>query len=160
MFQEKWVLARKLSHDVAPTPFDLTLQLSFCRFHERNFAPKLERQNALKNAVFSRTSRLVAGTRNTRCLRLVERAIPPVRRIATLTMARDVGSNTSSSDITPNLRYSATFCDAAADGFGITSHWSPTLRRPSRRDRSGCDELPMFAHATKALMSRLPTVIG
>ena len=84
----------------------------------------------------------------------------PVRRIATLTMTRDVGSNTSSSDIPPNLRYSATFCDAAADGFGITSHWPPTVRRLSRRDKSGCDELPMFAHATKALMSRLPTVNG
>jgi hypothetical protein len=37
-----------------PLPFDLTLQLSFCRFHERNFAPKLGRQNALENAVFSK----------------------------------------------------------------------------------------------------------
>jgi hypothetical protein len=26
------------------------------------------------------------------------------------------------------------------------------------RMKSGCDELPMFAHATEALMSRLPTV--
>jgi hypothetical protein len=28
------------------------------------------------------------------------------------------------------------------------------------RDESGCDELPMFAHASEALMSRLPTVNG
>jgi hypothetical protein len=33
------------------------------------------------------------------------------------------------SNIPPNLRYSAIFCDAAADGFGMTSHWSATLRR-------------------------------
>jgi hypothetical protein len=43
------------------------------------------------------------------------------------------GSNPSTSYIPPNLRYSAIFYDAAADGFGMTSHWSPTLRRRSAR---------------------------
>ncbi len=33
------------------------------------------------------------------------------------------GSNPSTSYIPMNLRYSAIFCDAAADGFGMTSHW-------------------------------------
>ena len=31
-------------------------------------------------------------------------------------MARDAGSKPSTSNIPPNLRYSAIFCDAAADG--------------------------------------------
>jgi hypothetical protein len=43
------------------------------------------------------------------------------------------GSNPPTSYIPPNLRYSAIFCDAAADGLGMTSHWSPTLRRRSAR---------------------------
>jgi hypothetical protein len=43
------------------------------------------------------------------------------------------GSNPSTSYIPMNLRYSAIFCDAAADGFGMTSHWSPMLRRRSAR---------------------------
>jgi hypothetical protein len=33
---------------------DLTLRLSFCRFHERIFEPKFGRQKALENEMFSR----------------------------------------------------------------------------------------------------------
>ncbi len=75
-------------------------------------------------------------------------------------MARDVGSNTSTSDIPPNLRYSATFCDAAADGSESRHIGHRRYGGFLGRDESGCDELPMFAHATEALMSRLPTVNG
>lgn len=56
----------------------------------------------------------------------------PARRIARLTVARDSGSKPLR-PTPPNLRYSAIFCDAAADGFGITPHWSPKLRRRSTR---------------------------
>lgn len=43
------------------------------------------------------------------------------------------GSNPSTSYTGPNLRYSAILCDAAVDRFGMTSHWSLTLRRRSAR---------------------------
>jgi hypothetical protein len=43
------------------------------------------------------------------------------------------GSSPSTSYTRPNLRYSAILCDAAVDRFGMTSHWSLTLRRRSAR---------------------------
>jgi hypothetical protein len=43
-----------LSRYVARSPADFTLQLSSCRFHERNFEPDLEQQKALENDAFSR----------------------------------------------------------------------------------------------------------
>ncbi|XSC42461.1 hypothetical protein ACF1BQ_029125 [Bradyrhizobium sp. RDT10] len=51
-------LRSQLSHFVARNPVDLTLRLSFCRFHgrfhERNLGSKLEQQKALENDTFSR----------------------------------------------------------------------------------------------------------
>jgi hypothetical protein len=41
------------------------------------------------------------------------------------------GSNPSKSCTRPNLRYCAILCDATVDRFGMTSHWSLTLRRRS-----------------------------
>jgi hypothetical protein len=69
-------LRSQLSHYVAPDPVDFTLRLSSCRFHERNFRSKSGQQKALENDLFSMAYCLVAGTRNTRFLRLVEQAIP------------------------------------------------------------------------------------
>src|SRR5258708_695299 len=75
---------------------------------------------------------VVAGTRNP-ILAIGRTGDSPDRRIARPAMARDAGSKPSTSYIPPNLRYSAIFCDAAADGFGIKSHWSAKLRRHSAR---------------------------
>jgi hypothetical protein len=94
--------------------------------------------------------RFKSWTRNTRFLRLVEQAIPPARRIATLAMVR-IPPRPASRRICDI----ANFCDAAADGFGMMSHWSPTHRRSSARTAT-----PIFAHAAEASMSQLSTVNG
>ena len=57
-------------------------------------------------------------------------------------MARDAGSKSSTSYIPPNLRYSAIFCDAAADGFGIKSRWrrmieDMTIRKLAPKTQQG-----------------------
>src|SRR5450756_1346530 len=60
----------------------------------------------------------------------------PTFWIATLTMARDVGSKAGRCHISSDLGHSPIFCDAAADGLGITLHRSPKLRRRSTRTKA------------------------
>jgi hypothetical protein len=101
-------------------PVDLTLRLSFCHFYDPSTS-EISGQNSgnkypSKQCVFKD---LVAscGEAQQPILAIGRTGDSPARRMATLTMVRILQRPTP-----PNLRCSAIFCDAAADGFGMTSH--------------------------------------